>query len=291
MASENDDAQAGVRRRIPIGMFAMVAADIWSNPKIVTAGPLGALVYIFLLTRNAQRGRLGFFPAVDATPSYVARQLGLAEQAAHDAIRACVDAELVEIHEDSLHLLGWDETWARSSLTETQARMLRKRKMKTEIEKDREKQKQKKKSPDKVRTQSGPSVAPPLDPPMSKEEEVRALKIIQRLHEYTGATFTHRGEREQIVTLLRGKGPIGVTDAQLEALAVYTADSGGLGWLNKCDPEGNHYMRGNLNVACVFSQKHIAKHLCTAISPGAWEPEESDWRHPSTAHPRSVPGI
>lgn len=270
----------GSTRRQPIAAFAILTHDLFSSRKIRRAGAFGALVFVFALLRNAARGRKGCFPAADIDPWYLGDQLQISEADAKQGLQSAIAAGLLAIEGegDTALVVGWDEEWARRSLSESEARQLRRLRSGSEVEtetkserktkkrEDTDKRREEKRSPDSARTVSGQDVCGPLSPPVSKEERALAMQIVRALHEYTQAKHIESSEVGAVVGLLRK----GYSAAHLVALAEFTADDGGLAWYSRRDADGLHNMRGHLNVSMVFGEKHVKKHLANAVSVDAW---------------------
>lgn len=146
-----------LRKRLP--PFAMLASDLYSNRKIRKARALGAQVFVFALLKNAEHGRSGSFPATELEDWYLAEQLMLTEEQAREGLARAIDAGLLEIRGEHAMIVGWDEGWARRSLTESEARMLRRKATPSLPEKQKEKKRESntKSSPELVRTESGQS--------------------------------------------------------------------------------------------------------------------------------------
>lgn len=262
------------RPRKPITPFAMIAHDVWNNRKVRRAGPLGLLVFIFALTRNATRGRTGSFAASELEPWYLADQLRISEPEASQALQRAVEAGLLAIDGDVAVIVGWDETWARRSLTESEQRQIRRKnagagdpppppkKNKTSTrgaDTQTKKEREKKRSPDFVRTNSeaGVRVAreAALEPPMSSEEEENAWVIIRRLGSFLGKEMkSTREEREHIARLLRRYAL-----QDLIALLVHTCEQ----WAYRAE------MRQHCNVFRIFSEKNVRESLAVAASERA----------------------
>jgi hypothetical protein len=268
--SDGDDAK---KLRRNVGFFAMVASDIWNNPKIVSAGTHGALVYIFALTRNAARGRTGAIPVVDLAPAYLARQLGISVDEAEAAGQLCAKVDLLSWDGDEVLIVGWDDSWKRGPLTE--AERVRKadyrerqksQNQKNQRKKERERPDTNKSVRDISRTPQdcgwGPSLSSPLSPVPSKPEAEAASKVIARIHSYTGRHYTGAAETQHVVWLLRK----GYLPLHLEALAAYVCDDNGRGWLNKEDSNGSFYMRDKCHPFGVFTEKNVREQLASAVA-------------------------
>lgn len=293
--TDDNSAERKPGRRQPIAAFAILTHDLFANRKVRRAGAFGALVFVFALLRNAARGRKGFFPAADIEPWYLGDQLQIGEDEARKGLERAIAAGLLAIEGDTAVICGWDESWARHSISESESRQLRRlRGLGAEPESNPEKKTKKserektqtrseKRSPDSARTKSGHGVFGPLSPAISQEERADAEQIVGALHAYTGASY-HLVEELEAVVSLRRKGH---SAKNLVLLAQYTADDNGLGWMNKTDRDGRPYMRGNLNPTTVFSENHVGKYLTNAISPAAWTPAP-DWLD-HTDKPRVMP--
>jgi hypothetical protein len=141
--------------RIP--SFAIVASDLWTNPKVFEASPDGVLVFVFALTQNAKRGRTGRFPASDIAPRLVAHLVfrDADELRAKCAIDSAVAARLLDIQPLEAFVCGWDEEWQRDELNAQQALVrakYRAEQTKTEDKSETKKQKQKNNGRDVVTT-------------------------------------------------------------------------------------------------------------------------------------------
>lgn len=135
-------------RRKPI-TYAIVTADIWSNPKICKAGPMGALAFVFALTRNAAHGRLGVFPNSEFEPWYIARQTGLDHAEAELGRSRAFEAGLLGESDGQVCIVGWSEEWKRADLTAAESE--RKRRYRLKISTDAAPESGKKKN--KTRTE------------------------------------------------------------------------------------------------------------------------------------------
>lgn len=94
-------------------IFAKLDPFFFGNRKIMRAGRNGRDVFLFALCMNAQRGALGFIPAADLEPWYVARQLGIPQEDAEDGVTNAVTAGLLSIDGERIVILGWGEDWSR----------------------------------------------------------------------------------------------------------------------------------------------------------------------------------
>jgi hypothetical protein len=266
-------------RRKPIGPFAIVAYDLWSNAKICRAGADGALVFIFALTVNARRGRTGSFPASDIDPWYVARQLGIDEPRARQALERAIGARLLEIDDDTAFVVGWSEEWSRAPMTVSERerkRAYRERQSETKTQSQKQSetkkqsetqtQKEKKRGPGHVRDKSGHRVR--VDPPITPAEDAAAVDVIISGLGAFGITHTTGEEREHVARLLRD----GHDPNDLVQLMRYIADDGGAGWFARRDRDGRTHMRGNVNVLCMLSEKQIARYQAPAV--GDWMPSD-----------------
>jgi hypothetical protein len=255
-------------------MFAMLVSTFFNNPKIVEAGPIAALVFIFALLRNAERERTGILPASDLAPRYVARQVGISEQEAIQALQRCQEVDLLELDGESAFICGWDERWKRAALTvaerERKAAYRQRKAEKTEKADPRRRGRSRERadtdkrrvSMDKSMDKPGQGVWVPLNPPRSKGEEERADKIIAQIAAYTSNGYRTNDERDHVVKLLRA----GHFDLHLEALAAYTCDDEGQGWLNREDNNGSHYMRAHCVPIRIFSEKNVREQLTAALA-------------------------
>lgn len=294
-AKERNQDQTSTVRREPIPPFAMVTVDIWQNPKICKAGPFGTLGYLFALTKNAEHGRKGFFPASAIEPWYLARQLGLSAEEATQAVSRMVEAQLVEIDHvtEVCYVLGWDEKYARRSLTETEARQLRRRKnkppaaspdsgeKKTKKEKKEHRtQTQKQSSPGNARTVSGQGVwglgDEDLFPEMTEFEGEMVDAICNAIAHYTGVTSYTIAEGEHVAWLIRG----GYDPAELERFAAYICDENGAGWAVRDDKEGRLYMKPHCTPFGIFTEKNMRNQWSAARDwEGPYEyPGSKHWR-------------
>ena len=112
-------------KRAALPPYAIVSSAIWNSRKVRRAGAYGALVFIFALTKNAAHGRTGRFPASELDVDHVADQLRLAEDLAREGVSQCVKAELLAFESGFAHVVGWDDDWARRTLSESEKRSLR----------------------------------------------------------------------------------------------------------------------------------------------------------------------
>ena len=178
--------EPGARRRTAIGLYAILSVEFFSNHKVRKAGrmtALGPFVYAFALTRNAKHGRTGSFPATELEPWFLADQLQIGEPEAAAALEACVGVELLAVDGKLAIVCGWDEAWARRSLTESEARVLRRnREPEIQIQKEtkkenpraRERRESKNKRNPDTSGQSPDSVRTPSLPP----SPARALRVV-----------------------------------------------------------------------------------------------------------------
>lgn len=271
--SDADDQPEPPKRRPSVGgMFAMLVSTFFSNPKVVEAGPIAALVFIFALLRNAERDRTGILAASDLAPRYVARQIGISEQEASQALQRCQEVDLLELDGDTVFICGWDERWKRAALTvgerERKAAYRQRKAEKTEKADPRGRGRSRERDTDKRRVsmdrsmdKSGQGVWVPLDPPPSKAEGERANKIIAQIGSYTGHGYISSQEREHVVRLLRA----GHLDLHLEALAAFMCDEGGANWLNKEDGNGTYPMRAHCVPFRIFSEKNVRELIAAAV--------------------------
>lgn len=270
------DSSTGYRRKA-IGFFAMLSSDIFSNPKIVEAGPHGTLVFVHALCRNAARERTGVLPASDLAPGYVSRQLGISREEANQALLACVRVGLLDVADDTdeIHICGWDESWKRGPLTEAE-------RIRKQSYRDRKRQAEEEKNPrpkkrDKTQTQNrgvrdksrtgsdgGWGLAPgePLRPPRSAKETEDAQDLVRAIGRYTGSNYRTHEESDHLVWLMRAKG---YPKLHLEALAAHTCDESGSGWASKTNSEGAFYMRRNCTVFGIFSEKNVRQQMSIAV--------------------------
>jgi hypothetical protein len=128
--------------RIPA--FAIVASDLWTNPKVFEATPDGVLVFIFALTQNAKRGRTGKFPASELAPRLVAHLVfrDLDETRAAKAIDSAIASRLLAVDADEVFVCGWDEEWQRDELNAQQALVRAKYRTEKKNEKQNQSEKQ-----------------------------------------------------------------------------------------------------------------------------------------------------
>lgn len=193
-------------RRKPIGPFAIVSADIYANRKIRKAGRDGRDVFVFALTRNAARGRTGSFQASELDPDYVADMLQIDAQTAAQGLQRAIDAGLLAIDGEDARIVGWDETWARQAIGESEARKLRREKSKTQKETKKQKENRSRYRYREVRTSSGhgPDKTPrasrlasdwkPREEERSRAQELgvdpdREARDFRDHHEAKGSTF------------------------------------------------------------------------------------------------------
>lgn len=96
-------------------VFAMVDANLDTNPKIRKAGSFGRQVFEFVLRRNALRGSKGSVPIAYVDPDYLADQLMIASSDAVTGVTKAVTAKLIEIDEHAglVHIVGWHPSWGR----------------------------------------------------------------------------------------------------------------------------------------------------------------------------------
>lgn len=117
MVAPSAPEQPPKKRRPNIGPYAILASDFWLNPKVIAAGPLGALVYAFALTRNAWHGRTGTFPSSELEPSYLGRVLGLSGTDAEVSRTRCMTSHLLAEDGEVIQVVGWSAEWKRADLT------------------------------------------------------------------------------------------------------------------------------------------------------------------------------
>jgi len=266
-----DEEKPAPYRRKAIGVFAIVTPEIYSNPKVRKSGPYGLVTFQFALTRNAARGRTGAIPASDMEPWYIADQTMISLQQAEEGLQRAIAADLlypdIEGETEVIRIDGWDETWARQAINDSERRVRDREKQKqrekqnqTENQKESETktQTQKKRSPDKSGQGSG---VWDLARPATKAESDQAAKILRRLTEYTGNPWTSGQERNLVVGLLRSNhNPL-----HLECLVAYQCDDDGRGFLNRTDSDGHYHLRQHLVPFKIFDEKTIREHLAAAV--------------------------
>lgn len=96
--------------------FAKVAADLDHHPKIREAGRNGREVFAFVLRVNANQGRAGWVSARHVRPRYLSDVLMMPESDAVDGLERAVTAELLRVDGDQVHIVGWDDEWARGPI-------------------------------------------------------------------------------------------------------------------------------------------------------------------------------
>lgn len=101
-------------------IYAKVAADLDTNPKVRKAGALGRTVYEFILRRNAARGATGAVPIEDVDPDYMATSLMQPAADLEFGLRKAIEARLVAQEGEEIVISGWDDEWARTALNATE---------------------------------------------------------------------------------------------------------------------------------------------------------------------------
>lgn len=97
--------------------YVKLDSGFFSNPKAIKAGRLGRELFLFVLCSHATRGATGAVPSADVEPWYLAHRLGMTDQEAAEALVLACDAGLLQRDTDCVRIVGWDESWRRSSAT------------------------------------------------------------------------------------------------------------------------------------------------------------------------------
>lgn len=85
------------------------------------------MVFVFALTRNAERGRSGVIPVMDLDAWYVADQLMITELEAAEGLAAAIASNLLapdDSDDTMIRIVGWSDEWARGSMTEAERKRL-----------------------------------------------------------------------------------------------------------------------------------------------------------------------
>ena len=98
-------------------IFAKIAADLDSHPKIRRAGRDGREVFLFVLRKNALADFNGQIPASHLEPWYLADQLMVTEDDARNGLSRCVTAGLLTESGGRYSISGWDDEWAKRPLS------------------------------------------------------------------------------------------------------------------------------------------------------------------------------
>lgn len=254
-------------KRIPF--FAIVASDMFDNPKVAALSPAGKLVWIHALLRNASSGRTGFVSASNFSPAFMARQTGTSHQEAATGLAECIEVGLLGREGvGEVCILGWDEKWKRAALTEAdrvRKAEYRDRKAHDPVPEEpeiRDQNKNKSKSkrvpgPVHGQVQDKDSATPPAGGSRARSKpkftlaELESVRVVlEKLSKQNGVRYTGTDAHKQlIVNQLR----LGVAEMDLRAVVGYVADE--LGWKNK--PE----MVGYLRPETLFGPKTISKYL------------------------------
>ncbi len=98
-------------------IFAKVAANLDTHPKIRKAGRDGREVFLFVLRKNAELDLSGVIPAAHVETWYLAEQLMMTELDASNGLSRCVTAGLLRIEGHAYAIAGWGDEWAKRPLT------------------------------------------------------------------------------------------------------------------------------------------------------------------------------
>ena len=110
--------------------WAKVAANLDSHPKIRRAGRNGREVFLFILRRVADLDAMGSVHASNVSIWYLCDVLQMPEADAVDGLKRAIDAGLVTMSDDHVHVTGWDDEWAKRPLTEAERQAKRRAKTK-----------------------------------------------------------------------------------------------------------------------------------------------------------------
>lgn len=267
MESEQESPPA--RKRRGLYSYAIVSSDIWNNPKVCKAGPLGAFVFVFALTRNAQHGRLGVFPASEFEPWYLSRVLGLSGTDAELARAACLSANLVAEAEEQIHIVGWSEEWKRADLTAAESERKRAYRLKistdakiripekkTEEKEEKREEERKRDMSQNVRDMSGTKTRGKGKAASYTEPELASVAVVLgKLGARNGVQYQASKEHTRlIVARLRD----GYTEMDLRKIIGYCATE--LEWATKDN------MRAYLRPETLFGPETIARYIDPARS-------------------------
>lgn len=101
------------------GVWLRLQASFFLDPKIVRAGPYGALVFLAALTKAKAAGyRKGHLPKDDLAPDILSRFLGLPEDVTVTAVTKCVSLGLLDETETDYAIRNWHKYQKDPGVTE-----------------------------------------------------------------------------------------------------------------------------------------------------------------------------
>ena len=117
---------------------------LFQNPKVMLAGEDGVLLFVQLLSLNAQEELDGAVRGARAKPEFLARLMSLLsltwnEERVSHALEACVEAGLLAMAADGeIHISGWDDTWRPARTPAQRKRDERARKRTADVTEDQD---------------------------------------------------------------------------------------------------------------------------------------------------------
>lgn len=111
-----------------MNFFAKMAADLDNHPKIRKCREdrrAAREIFLFVLRRIAGEQTQGRVAIKNVEPWYLEDQLAIPEPEAERGLAACVRVELLELTDDEVIVVGWDDEWAKRPLTDAERQQRR----------------------------------------------------------------------------------------------------------------------------------------------------------------------